>query len=180
MDTLTRVLQKAIPEPPRLAADVWDDVHRGYLEELGPAEQTALQSWLGFTGAFATARSVAHSIRDDAGPFRNVSVAGVHLHHYMWGIGALAVVGGLAIHGPDRWRRTPLVAVVYGVGLGLIVDEFALLTDLEDVYWSKQGRVSVEAGVGLSAVGGTVLAALPILQRVARRFRRRTFRQRTS
>jgi hypothetical protein len=60
------------------------------------------------------------------------------------------------------------VALSYGVGLALIVDEFALLVDLEDVYWSKQGRLSVEAGVGTIATGGTALAALPMLQRLVR------------
>lgn len=158
--------------PPPLIGDVWDDVRAGYTEELEPEERAALQSWLGFTGAFGAARAIAYAIKDKEGPFRNVSVGGVHLHHYMWGIGALTLVGAAAIHGPDRWRRSTATALVYGIGLGLIVDEFALLTDLEDVYWSKQGRLSVEAGVSLIATGGTVLAALPILQRVARRFSR--------
>jgi hypothetical protein len=166
-----RSASTAVLHPP-IVGDVWDDVRTGYAEELEPEERAALQSWLGFTGAFVTARAIAHAIKDKEGPFRNVSVGGVHLHHYMWGIGALALVGAAAIHGPDRWRRSTATAMVYGIGLGLIVDEFALLTDLEDVYWSQQGRISVEAGVSLIAVGGTALAAAPILRKVARRFSR--------
>lgn len=176
MSTLSQILSSAkaaspdrpIPQP---VADLWEDVRAGYTEELGPHERTALQSWLGFSASFCTARGIAHAIKDQAGPFRNVSIGGVHLHHYMWGIGLLAVAGAVAIHGPAKWRRSPAVAIAYGVGLGLIADEFALLTDLEDVYWSKQGRLSVEVGVSLIAAGGTVLTALPILQRVARRYR---------
>jgi hypothetical protein len=63
---------------------------------------------------------------------------------------------------------TTTFAVTYGTGLALIVDEFALLLDLEDVYWAKQGRVSVDLGVGIAAAGGTTLSAVPILRRPAR------------
>lgn len=148
--------------------DLRGEVRAAYLEELGPAERAALLSWLGFTGAFGTARAITHSIKGGDGPFRNVSTGGIHLHHYLWGIGMLAGVGAVAVHGEDKLRRHPGVALSYGVGLALIVDEFALLVDLEDVYWSKQGRLSVEAGVGTIAAGGTVFAALPMLQRLVR------------
>lgn len=155
---------------PKFVADLWRDVRAGY-RDLGPDERAALESWLGFTGAFVGARVVTHAIKDKAGPFHNVSVGGVHLHHYMWGIAMLANAATIAIHGPDRWRRSPFVTTHYGIGLGLIIDEFALLTDLEDVYWSKKGRVSVEVGVGIISAGGTLLAALPILQGITRRRR---------
>ncbi len=144
------------------------EVHTAYVEELGLSERSALLSWLGFTSTFSVARGVTHSIRSGKGPFRNVSTGGVHLHHYLWGIAMLAGVGAIAVHGEDERRRHPSVALTYGVGLGLIIDEFALLVDLEDVYWSRKGRVSVEVGTGLIAAGGTVLTALPILQRLVR------------
>ena len=60
------------------------------------------------------------------------------------------------------------MAVSYGVGLALIVDEFALLLDLKDVYWAKQGRISVDLGIGVSSVTGTYLAALPLLRALRR------------
>lgn len=150
-----------------------DEVHTAYREELDPSERSALLSWLGFTGTFSVARGITHSIRAGRGPFHNVSKGGVHLHHYLWGIAMLAGVGAIAVHGEDERRRHPSVALSYGVGLGLIIDEFALLVDLEDVYWSKNGRISVEVGAGLIAVGGTVFAALPVLQRLARNRRDR-------
>jgi hypothetical protein len=144
------------------------EVRTAYLEELGPRERAALWSWLGFTTTFATVRAITYSIRAGRGPFRNLSVGGAHLHHYMWGIGMLTGVGAVAVRGDDATRRHPLVAVVYGSGLALIVDEFALLLDLQDVYWAKQGRVSVDLGVGVVAVGGTAFSAKPILKRLAR------------
>jgi hypothetical protein len=144
------------------------EVHAAYREELGPEERAALLSWAGFTTTFAAVRGITYSIRDGAGPFRDVKVGGAHLHHYMWGIALLSGVGAVAVHGDDRTRRHPAVALSYGVALGLIVDEFALLLDLRDVYWTKQGRVSVDLGIGLVAAGGTVLAALPMLRRLTR------------
>ena len=148
--------------------EVRHEVRAAYLEELGPAERAALLSWLGFTVTFATARGITHSIKEGKGPFRNMSTGGVHLHHYLWGIAMLAGVGAVAVHGDDERRRHPSVALSYGVGLGLIIDEFALLVDLEDVYWSTKGRLSVEVGTGLIGTSGTVLAALPMLQRLHR------------
>ncbi|QMU77001.1 hypothetical protein GXW83_16105 [Streptacidiphilus sp. PB12-B1b] len=150
-----------LPAPPAA-----QEVHRAYLEELGPEERSALMSWVGFTCTFATVRGITYSIRDGIGPFRNVSVGGAHLHHYMWGIALLSGVGAVAVRGADETRRHPAVALSYGAGLALIVDEFALLLDLKDVYWARQGRISVDLGVGLVATGGTVLAALPMLRRL--------------
>jgi hypothetical protein len=63
------------------------------------------------------------------------------------GIGLLTGVGAVAVRGDDRARRHPLVGLAYGAGLALIVDEFALLLDLKDVYWARQGRISVDLGI---------------------------------
>lgn len=85
---------------------------------------------MAFAGTFAGLRALTYSIRAGKGPFRNISVGGEHLHHYMWGIGLLSGVGAVAVRGDERHRRHPAVAVTYGSGLALIVDEFALLLDL--------------------------------------------------
>ncbi len=143
-------------------------VRTAYHEELNDGQRSALLSWLSFTGTFALTRGVTYSIRAGRGPFRNLSAGGEHLHHYLWGIGMLAGVGAIAVRGEDRHRRHPAVAVSYGAALALIVDEFALLLDLKDVYWARQGRISVDLGVGGSALAGSYLAARPILRRLAR------------
>ena len=64
-----------------------------------------------------------------------------------------------------------MVAVSYGSGLALIIDEFALLLDLRDVYWARQGRISVDLGIGGIAVAGSYFASLPILRSVVRKRR---------
>ncbi len=148
-------------------------VHRAYHEELSPTQRSGLLSWLTFTATFAGLRALTYSIRAGKGPFRNISVGGEHLHHYIWGIGLLSGVGAIAVRGEERQRRHPAVAVSYGTGMALIVDEFALLLDLKDVYWAKQGRISIDIGVGGIALTGSYFAGLPVLRRLQRDRQRR-------
>jgi hypothetical protein len=147
-------------------------VRAAFREDLDPRQRSALLSWLAFTGTFGAVRGITYGIREGRGPFRNLSVGGEHLHHYMWGIGLLAGVGGVAVHGDDSTRRHPAVAISYGSGLALIVDEFALLLDLQDVYWAKQGRISVDIAIGGIAAAGCYFAALPVLRAVRDRRRK--------
>ena len=149
------------------------DLNTAFHEELDSTQRAALLSWLSFSTTFGAVRGITYSIRAGRGPFRNVSAGGEHLHHYIWGIGMLAGVGAIAVHGDDRTRRHPALALSYGSGLALIVDEFALLLDLKDVYWAKQGRISVDLGIGGIAAAGSYFAALPVLRRVRRERRNR-------
>jgi hypothetical protein len=142
-------------------------------EVLDPCQRSALISWLAFTATFTTVRGITYSIRSGRGPFRNLSLGGEHLHHYLWGIGLLAGVGAIAVRGDERLRQHPVVAVSYGSGLALIVDEFALLLDLRDVYWARQGRISVDLGIGGVAVAGSYFASLPVLRSLKNRRRSR-------
>lgn len=148
-------------------------VSRAYHEELSPGQRSALLSWLAFTVTFTGLRALTYSIRAGKGPGRNISVGGEHLHHYLWGIGLLSGLGAVAVRGEERHRRHPAAAVSYGTGLALIVDEFALLLDLRDVYWAKQGRISIDIGVGGIAVAGSYFAALPVLGRLQRERKQR-------
>ena len=150
-----------------------DAVLRAFREELRPAQRSALLSWLSFTATFTGLRALTYSIRAGKGPFGNISVGGEHLHHYMWGIGMLSGVGAVAVRGDERQRRHPAVAVSYGTGLALIIDEFALLLDLKDVYWARQGRISIDLGVGGIALAGSYFAALPVLRRLQREHRQK-------
>ena len=147
------------------------DIRDAFGSELNAGQQSALISWLSFTGTFSSVRGITHAIRAGKGPFKNMSVGGEHLHHYMWGIGMLVGVGAVAIRGEEKARRHPLTALVYGAGLALIVDEFALLLDLRDVYWARQGRISVDVGIGASSAAASYFAALPVIREVARRRR---------
>jgi hypothetical protein len=144
------------------------EVQRAYYEELDAHEKGALLSWASFTATFVGVRAITYSIKDGHGPFHDLKVGAAHLHHYMWGIAGLTVLGGAAVRGTGDTREHPVLAVAYGAALALIVDEFALLLDLSDVYWLRQGRLSVDIGISVVAAGGTSILALPILRRLAR------------
>ena len=142
------------------------EVHAAYRYGLGAKEKAALWSWLGFSVTFTAVRAVTYSIWRGIGPFRNPSLGGSHLHHYLWGIAMVSGVGAVAVRGDDSTRQHPAVALTYGAGLALIVDEFALLLDLQDVYRAKEGRISVDLGVGLVAADGTTFSLIPLLRRL--------------
>jgi hypothetical protein len=143
-------------------------LNRVLREDLDQSQRASLASWLAFTTTFGTVRGITYSIREGRGPFRNLSVGGEHLHHYIWGIALLAGVGAVAVHGTEEQRRHPAVSISYGTGLALIVDEFALLLDLKDVYWARQGRISVDLGIGGIAAAGSYFAAVPVIDALRR------------
>ncbi|MEV5973634.1 hypothetical protein [Streptomyces sp. NPDC051921] len=110
-----------------------------------------------FVLTFVVTRTVTRLIRAGKGPFRNVSSGGVHIHHVVPGV-VLTVLGGFGAVGSGRHGVGAAVfAVVFGIGAGLVLDEFALILHLDDVYWSDDGRKSVEVVVLTAAL---VLLAL--------------------
>ncbi|MGW7003227.1 hypothetical protein ACWGCW_10460 [Streptomyces sp. NPDC054933] len=84
------------------------------------------------------------------------------------GIAALTGVGLVAVRGDQEAVGHPAVAAAYGAGVALIADEFALLLDLKDVYWAKQGRVSVDVSLGILSLLGAYLTAAPFWHEIAR------------
>jgi hypothetical protein len=132
--------------------------HR-WRSQLDAGQRSAVIAWASFAATFASVRALTHWIRDGHGPSGGgVSVGGRHFHHYNIGIALLTAIGAVALRGHERHRRHPLTAVAYGAGTALIVDEAALLIDLQDVYWAKEGRTSVDLAVGVIAAGGLTLA----------------------
>ena len=136
------------------------------LNQLSGRQNTALVSWSAFTATFIGVRGITYAIKDDVGPFHNVTLGGEHIHHYMWGIGMVALAGGLALQDRDVGEAHDVLAAVYGSGAALIVDEFAELLDLQDVYWAKQGRLSVDIAMGIISITGMYLAARPFWHRL--------------
>src|SRR5580692_6891254 len=108
--------------------------------------------FLAFVVTFATTRTITRLIRDGRGPFRNqVTASGTHIHHAVPGlillmVGAFTAIGGPA--GSLGWLS--FAGVTVGIGTSLVLDEFALILHLQDVYWSGEGQLSVEA-VSLTA-----------------------------
>lgn len=91
------------------------------------------------------------------GPFRNRSVSGRHIHHFIPGIAMAFFAGGASVVSRNE-DLDPWFAVPFGVGAALTLDEAALLVELEDVYWSEEGILSVQVTLAtVSLLGGLVL-----------------------
>ena len=87
----------------------------------------------------------------------NVSVGGTHVHHLVWGICAMMICGyvGLVVQPDSPWQE--IMAVLFAIGTGLTLDEFALWLELKDVYWSQDGRKSVDAMIIAGCIAGMLL-----------------------
>jgi hypothetical protein len=134
-----------------------------------PRHETILFNILsGFLGGFALVRVSTLGIRAGWWPFADVEVAGRHIHHFVPGI-LLAFGSGAAALLTESERLEMTLAVPFGAGIGLTFDEAALLLDLEDVYWSRRGLLSVQLSLGAAAVLGATILALRIIRRGERR-----------
>ena len=97
----------------------------------------------GFTGSFALMRLSTWGIRSGWWPAGNVRVGGRHVHHFIPGILIAFLAGGAALV-TNSDRLEGVLAVPFGAGVGMTFDEAALLLKLEDVYWSREGLLSVQ------------------------------------
>jgi hypothetical protein len=82
---------------------------------------------------------------------------GVHLHHLVWGICLMMLTGFLAFAAPLGTPWWHLAAIGFGVGAGFAMDEFALWVHLDDVYWTQEGRASLDAVVVAVAFAALVV-----------------------
>jgi hypothetical protein len=127
-------------------------LHAIYRQQFPESRRERL--FLASLGFFVTAlvvRGITLAIHYDIGPFHDVSMHGRHIHHMVWGILLLLLVGycwlmeiGTGSMAATHWLGR-LTSMLYGVAAALILDEFALWLNLQDVYWQRQGRESYEA-----------------------------------
>jgi hypothetical protein len=129
--------------------------------------ENAVFSMLGsFVVTFALARGITTLIRTRgrAGPFKDLHVGSRHIHHFVPG-GLLVFISGGASIGARSPRLDRWLAVPFGVGTALVLDETALLLELEDVYWAEEGLLSID--IAFAAI--CVLSSLVYLTRLIRR-----------
>jgi hypothetical protein len=152
-----------VESAPAAALDTVGVAVSGYAA--APRSETVLFNLLaGFLGAFALVRISTWGIRDDWGPFRNVSVGGRHIHHFVPGI-LLAFASGTVALLTESDALEDRLAIPMGAGMGLTFDEAALLLDLRDVYWTREGLLSVQLSLGATAI----LSIAILTQRMLRR-----------
>ncbi len=129
---------------------LWHDITRAYDQHIQvPGKETHFLILIAFVCSFGFIRTSAHMIRAQVSwwPGNVETKTGTHIHHLVWGILLLMVMGylGIATAIPSPWFE--LVAIAFGIGMGLTLDEFALWLNLEDVYWKEKGRESIDAVV---------------------------------
>ncbi|MFT3852455.1 MAG: hypothetical protein QM733_06950 [Ilumatobacteraceae bacterium] len=113
-----------------------------------------------FVVTFFVTRTITRLIRAGKGPFKNnVSASGTHVHHAVPG-SILLIVGAFIAVGTATRPWLEIAAVMVGIGTSLVLDEFALILHMSDVYWSEQGRLSVEVVSLTIACMGLFLAGL--------------------
>jgi hypothetical protein len=135
----------------------------GYSET--PRGETILFNILnGFIASFALMRLSTWGIRGGWWPAGNVRVGGRHVHHFVPGILIAFAAGGAGLVTQSKTTEAAL-AFPFGAGIGMTFDEAALLLKLDDVYWSREGLLSVQVSLGMTAIMATTLIALRMLRR---------------
>lgn len=158
-ETAPEVLQKGA----RAALDTVEVARRGYRQ--AAAGETILFNLLSaFVVSSTLVRLTAFGARRGIRGFFNVVVGRRHIHHFVPGIMIAFGSGAAALFVKEGTARETL-AIPFGVGMGLTFDESALLLELEDVYWSREGLVGVQITLGMASLLSAAVIALRILRR---------------
>jgi len=126
-------------------------------------ETTMFNLFSGFVGASLFVRVSTLGIREGWWP-GNVKVGGRHIHHYVPGILLAFGTGTAGLVTESRSLETAL-AIPFGVGVGLTFDEAALLLDLRDVYWSREGILSVQLSLAVASFLAAAILGMRMLHR---------------
>jgi hypothetical protein len=137
----------------------------GYLD-VSRSENAMFNLFTSFVATFVSVRAITTLLRRrrSVGPFRDLVVGRRHIHHFVPGIALTFLAGSAAIAG-RRDELEPLLAIPFGIGMGLTLDESALLLELDDVYWSEEGIVSVQIALATIAMLSATALATRFLMR---------------
>ena len=129
--------------PASFISDFWND------QLVADGRQWLFLVLLGFLGSFSFIRMSTRLMRSPRVPWwpGSVETGGVHVHHLVFGIVMMMLAGAISFAGFATDLIYGICAVFFGIGVGLTIDEFALWVHLDDVYWSNEGRQSIDATV---------------------------------
>lgn len=137
------------------------EISRQFLDE--PGQRAGFVVLGAFLASFLFIRTSARLIRSPKVTWWPGSVetkGGLHIHHLVWGIVLMLSAGFLSFALEPGSPGNEILAGAFGIGAGLTLDEFALWVRLEDVYWSQEGRASLDAVVIASLLGGLIVLGL--------------------
>lgn len=157
--TAPEVIQKGA----RAALDTVEVARRGYVQ--ATSGETALFNLLiAFVISSSTVRLTTFGVRRGIPLFFNVKIGRRHIHHFVPGILVAFGAGAAAVFVEDARARETL-AIPLGAGIGLTFDESALLLELEDVYWSREGLLGVQITLATASLMAAAVLALRLLRR---------------
>jgi hypothetical protein len=150
--------QEAVTETVEVAVAGYQDV--------SSRENAAFNMLTSFVLTFVSVRTVTYFLRErqKLGPFRDVIVGRRHIHHFVPGIVLAFSSGAIAILTRNE-AIEPKLAIPFGAGMGLTLDESALLLELEDVYWSREGLLGVQITLAVAALIGSLSLAVRFIRR---------------
>lgn len=132
----------------------------------GDGSRAGFLALLGMLGSFGFIRMSTRLMRSPKVPWWPGSVetsGGLHIHHLVFGIVLILLAGFLSFALQPDGALLTVLAIAFGIGAGLTLDEFALWLYLEDVYWAEEGRRSVDAVIIAAIVaGGFALGLVPL------------------
>lgn len=158
-ETTPEVIQKGA----RAALDTVEVAKRGY-REAAAGETVVFNLLSAFVISSSLIRLSTFAQRKGVPGFFNVRLGTRHIHHFIPGILIAFAAGTAAVFSRDARARETL-AIPLGVGMGLTLDESALLLELEDVYWSREGLVGVQITLATASLLAAAVIALRILRR---------------
>lgn len=134
-----------------------------YLETIvNPGRQPLFLALVAFVATFILTRAITRLIRSGKGPFGNVSAGDLHVHHMVPGVICVLVGGMMALSVSRHGIWIHLAGILFGIGAALVLDEFAMILHLEDVYWQNEGRLSADAVlIAMAVMGCTIWVVAP-------------------
>jgi hypothetical protein len=157
-DSLVLAVEEAVAETAEVA-------RAGY-RQVSTRENSLFNLLTSFAATFLVVRWVTYLLRRRrrVGPFRSLRLGRRHIHHFVPGIVLAFASGAAAIVTRDE-NLEPKLAVPFGVGMGLTLDESALLLELDDVYWTREGLLSVQITLAVMSMLSALALALRFLRR---------------
>jgi hypothetical protein len=157
--------EELLPAATEAVSETVEVAVAGY-QDLSTRENATFNLLASFVVTFVSVRTVAWSLRsrETVGPFRDVVLGRRHIHHFVPGIVLAFSSGAVAILTRNE-DIEPKLAIPFGVGMGLTLDESALLLELEDVYWSREGILGVQISLAVAALIGALSLGVRFIRR---------------
>jgi hypothetical protein len=157
-NSLVLAVEEAVAETAEVARE-------GY-RQVSTRENSLFNLLTSFAATFLVVRWVTYLLRrrQRVGPFRSLRVGQRHIHHFVPGIVMAFASGAVAIVSRDE-NLEPRLAIPFGIGMGLTLDESALLLELDDVYWTREGLLSVQITLAVMSLLSALALALRFLRR---------------